>query len=104
VLEGWSGGRILERTQDGTEHVWGRINAWEPPTRLAYDWHLRRDPSEATQVEIRFLDHGDGMTLVEIQHTGWDRLGAEGRQWRDRDRGGWATLLPHYVTAVEHVH
>jgi hypothetical protein len=36
-------------------------------------------------------------TRVEIEHRGWDRLGSIGRQQRDANREGWATLLPHYV-------
>jgi hypothetical protein len=51
-------------------------------------------------VEIRFIDGGDATTQVEIEHSGWDRLGADGESWRDRNHGGWATLLPHYVAAA----
>jgi uncharacterized protein YndB with AHSA1/START domain len=37
------GGRIYERTPDGTEHDWGEVLVWEPPHRLVYLWHLRFD-------------------------------------------------------------
>jgi hypothetical protein len=37
---------------------------------------------------------------VEIEHRGWERLGADAQTWRDRNGGGWATLLPHYQAAV----
>jgi hypothetical protein len=40
-------------------------------------------------------------TRVEIEHRGWERLGAQGEEWRDRNRGGWRTLLPHYVATIE---
>jgi uncharacterized protein YndB with AHSA1/START domain len=100
VLEGRPGGRIFERRATGQEHDWGEVTIWEPPTRLGYTWHLDRDRSDATNVEIRFVARDDGATRVEIEHRGWERLGAEGVDWRDRNRGGWATLLPHYVTAV----
>lgn len=99
-LEGRPGGRIFERRASGIEHDWGEVTIWEPPTRLGYTWHLKRDRSDATDVEIRFVDRGDGSTRVEIEHRGWERLGAEGEDWRDRNRGGWATLLPHYVAAT----
>lgn len=101
VLEGRLGGRIYERTPDGTEHDWGEVVRWEPPSRLGYLWHLRRDRADATEVEIRFVDLGGSRTRVEIEHRGWERLGAGGEAWRDRNRGGWATLLPHFVEAVE---
>ena len=100
VLEGRTGGRIFERTRDGVEHEWGEVTVWEPPTRLAYLWHLRRDRADATEVEIRFVDRGDATTRVEIEHRGWERLGTDGPSWRDRNLGGWSTLLPHYEAAV----
>ena len=43
VLEPGVGGRIYERTRAGAEHDWGQVTAWEPPARLGYLWHLRRD-------------------------------------------------------------
>lgn len=100
VFEGRPGGRIFERTTGGAEHDWGEVTAWEPPARLAYLWHLRRDRADATEVEIRFVAVGDATTRVEIEHRGWERLGAEGTSWRDRNRGGWATLLPYFVAAA----
>jgi uncharacterized protein YndB with AHSA1/START domain len=99
VLEGHIGGRIFERTAAGTEHDWGEVLAWEPPHRLVYSWHLRRDRADATEVEIRFRLAGN-VTRVEIEHRNWERLGAEGRAWRDRNLGGWSTLLPHFVRAA----
>jgi hypothetical protein len=101
VLEDRVGGRIFERTPDGTEHDWGEVTVWEPPVRLGYLWHLRRDRADATDVDIRFIEQDAGTTRVEIVHTGWERLGAGGHDWRDRNRGGWETLLPHFVAAVE---
>jgi uncharacterized protein YndB with AHSA1/START domain len=100
VLEGRPGGRIFERTPEGVEHDWGEVTVWEPPTRLGYLWHLRRDRADATEVEIRFVDAGPARTRVEIEHRGWERLGAGGEEQRDRNRGGWATLLPHFVAAA----
>ncbi|HEY7524437.1 MAG TPA: SRPBCC domain-containing protein [Candidatus Limnocylindrales bacterium] len=99
VLEGRLGGRIFERTPAGEEHDWGEVTIWEPPTRLGYLWHLKRDRSDATDVEIRFIGRGAEATRVEIEHRGWERLG-DGRTWRDRNRGGWDTLLPHFVAAA----
>lgn len=101
VLEGRPGGRIFERRSSGVEHDWGAVTIWEPPSRLGYTWHLNRDRSDATDVEIRFLPRDQGTTRVEIEHSGWERLGEDRERWRDRNQGGWATLLPHYVAAVQ---
>jgi len=99
VFEGRRGGRIFERTPSGVEVDWGEITVWEPPTRLGYLWHIRTDRSDATEVEIRFVDQGDATTRVEIEHRGWERLGARGPGWRDRNLGGWNGVLPHYTAA-----
>ena len=101
VLEPRVGGRLFERTASGAEHDWGEITIWEPPHRLGYLWHLRRDRVDATDVEIRFVSKGPSATTVEIVHGGWERLGAGAREWRDRKHGGWSSLLPHYREAIE---
>jgi Domain of unknown function (DUF6817)/Activator of Hsp90 ATPase homolog 1-like protein len=99
VLEPWVGGRIFERTAGGTEHDWGEVTVWEPPRRLGYLWHLRRDRADATEVDVTFVANGSH-TRVEIEHRGWERLGAQGPEWREATRGGWATLLPHFLLAI----
>ena len=101
VLEPRLGGRIFERTPGGIEHEWGEVTIWEPPGRFGYLWHLRRDRADATEVEIRFVDAGTDTTRVEIEHRGWEALGAEAETWRDRNHGGWATSLPRFVAAAE---
>ncbi len=99
VLQSGVGGRIYERTADGAEHEWGEVTVWQPPARLAYRWYLGRDRADATDVEIRFVAQG-AATRIEIEHQGWERLGATADQWRDRNRIGWQTLLPHFVAAL----
>lgn len=100
VLEPAVGGRIFERTPDGSEIDWGEIVEWDAPHRLSYLWHIRRDRSDATDVEIRFAPLDDGTTRVDIVHTGWERLGAGGQAWRDANAGGWNGLFPHFMAAA----
>jgi hypothetical protein len=100
VLESGVGGRIYERTPDGVEYEWGEVTVWKPPTQLAYLWHLGRDRGGATEVEIRFVAQGAAATRIEIEHRGWDRLGNAAEQWRDRNRAGWQSLLPHFLAAL----
>ena len=100
VLESGVGGRIYERTADGVEHDWGVVTAWEPPERLAYLWHLGRDRSVATDVDIQFVAQGPNETRVEVEHRGWERLGEMADAWRDRNRIGWETLLPYFAAAT----
>jgi uncharacterized protein YndB with AHSA1/START domain len=101
VLQSGVGGRIYERTADGTEHDWGEVTVWQPPTRLAYLWHLGRDRADATEVEIHFRPLDTVTTRVEIEHRGWERLGATGQEWRDTNQAGWQSLLPHFKAAIE---
>jgi hypothetical protein len=51
-------------------------------------------------VEIRFVAQGAAATRIEIEHRGWDRLGNAAEQWRDRNRAGWQSLLPHFLAAL----
>jgi len=100
VFEPLVGGRIFERTPSGAEHDWGRITAWEPPARIVYECHLRVDAADATEVEIRFRASGQGRARVEIEHRGWERLGAAAAGRREGNLAGWGSLLPHFVAAV----
>jgi uncharacterized protein YndB with AHSA1/START domain len=99
VLEGRVGGRVYERTPAGVEHDWGEVTVWEPPSRLAYTWFLRAARADATDVDITFSATATG-TRIAIEHRGWERLGARAGDWRDRNRMGWASLLPHFVAAA----
>jgi hypothetical protein len=99
VLQSGVGGRIYERAADGTEHEWGEVTVWQPPTRLAYLWYLGRDRADATEVEVLFHPQGTALTRVDIEHRGWERLGDP---WRDRTQIGWQTLLPHYQKEIAH--
>jgi uncharacterized protein YndB with AHSA1/START domain len=101
VFEEHAGGRIFERTPSGDEHDWGRMTIWEPPLRLAYTWHLRSSPQEATDVEVRFVDAGEDRTRVEIEHGGWERLGAQASERREGNRSGWTSVFPHFAEAIE---
>jgi uncharacterized protein YndB with AHSA1/START domain len=106
VFEERVGGRIFERAPSGAEHEWGMVTAWEPPTRLAYTWHLRFAPEDATDVEIRFVDVGDATgdrTRVEIDHGGWDRLGDRAPERREGNRRGWESVYPRFVDAIDRI-
>jgi uncharacterized protein YndB with AHSA1/START domain len=100
TLEPRVGGRIFERTRSGDEHDWGEVIAFEPPHRLAYLWHIRRDRADATEVEINFRALSEALTRVEIEHRGWERLGDDAPAWRERNVRAWASLLPAFEAAL----
>ncbi len=101
VLEGRVGGRIYERTGQGSELEWGAVTVWRPPDQLAYRWHLGVGPDAATDVEIRFLPLDDARTKIEITHSGWERLGQLGPGLQARNQAGWESLVPHVRRAME---
>ena len=76
------------------------LSPYDPPDRLAYLWHLRRDRADATEVEIRFTSMDSGGTRIDIEHRGWERLGSAAGQWREQNRSGWETLLPHFQAVI----
>jgi hypothetical protein len=101
VLEPHEGGRIFERTTDGTEVDWGVITQWSPPRRFGYTWHIGRDAAQATDVSVTFVDLGDGTSRLDIVQTGWERLGAEGPTYREANTAGWGGLVPSFRAATE---
>jgi uncharacterized protein YndB with AHSA1/START domain len=101
MFEPHAGGRIFERAPDGTEHEWGAIVAWDPPTRLSYLWHLFFDPSEATEVQVTFRSPGAGRTIVRIEQSGWERLGEAGPPRRTRTVQVWRELSGVFRSACE---
>lgn len=73
-LEPRVGGRLFESIQSkrGTKVVeTGRVTAWEPPTRLVFEWRgVNFAPGETTEVEVLF-DPSPSGTLVTVTHRGW---------------------------------
>jgi hypothetical protein len=49
---------------------------------------------------VRFLARGDTVRVVEIEQRGWEFFGANARQWRERNRVGWDTVVPHFIAAI----
>jgi uncharacterized protein YndB with AHSA1/START domain len=76
-LEPGVGGRLFESfdTPAGTKVIeTGRVTAWEPPSRLVFDWRAANFASaERTEVEVRFEPSPSG-TLVTVEHRGWSRI------------------------------
>ncbi len=100
ALEPRLGGRIYERTSDGAEIEWGRITSWEPPHRLGYAWHIGREPDQATDVEVTFVDLGDGTSRLDIVQSGWERLGAAGPPLREANSSGWTAMAGAFAVAA----
>jgi Activator of Hsp90 ATPase homolog 1-like protein len=95
VMERRVDGRLYERTTDGVENDWGRMLVWEPPRRVAFEWHITGVP---TEVEVRFTPEGD-RTRVDLEHRGFERL-EDGAERRESYNNGWVTVLGRYAAAA----
>jgi uncharacterized protein YndB with AHSA1/START domain len=73
ALEPRAGGRVFETARDGSEHEWGRVTTWEPPSLLAFTWHPGRDASTAGEVIVRFAAIDAG-TRVTLEHRGFEKM------------------------------
>ena len=93
AIEPRLGGAIYEDGPKGRQE-WGEVTAWDPPSRLAFTWHLGR-LEQQTEVEVTFTPEG-GATRVELVHAGWDRL-EEGVEKSARYTQGWAMILERYA-------
>ena len=58
------------------------------------------DPTESTDVEVRFEPSASG-TLVTVEHGGWERVPSAGRSQVEGYSEGWAELLGFYAGAAE---
>jgi uncharacterized protein YndB with AHSA1/START domain len=100
ILEGWEGGRIIERTTTGEEHVWGTLQAWEPPHRFVSTWHPGRDAQTAQEVEVTFVSIGDA-TRVNLRHRGWENVVDDRDERMANYQEGWDFVLGRYAQASE---
>jgi uncharacterized protein YndB with AHSA1/START domain len=98
-----AGGRIVERTKEGAEHLWGTVTAWEPPDRVVFTWHPGRAPETAQEVEVTFEAVPGGGTRVTVVHGGWERYGDGAAEQRDRYVPGWEMVLGRYVASLAEV-
>ena len=92
TIEPKAGGRIYETAADGSTHDWGRVLSWSPPSGFAMTWHPGRAADPHTVVELSFAAE-DGATRVRLVHRGWETLGKDGAESRERYNGGWDMVL-----------
>ena len=78
VLEPKLGGRLFEQyehSQGPRTYEAGRITAWEPPHRLAFEWRASNfQPGEVTFVDISFTRTESGKTQLVLVHRGFAAL------------------------------
>jgi uncharacterized protein YndB with AHSA1/START domain len=94
------GGRVVELTDDGVEHRWADVIAWDPPYRFALAWHPSIDPDAATVLEVHFTALDSGGTRIELEHRAWEEYGDDdGRRIRENYQSGWDVVLQPFQAA-----
>jgi|SRR5215469_2605634 len=107
VVEPRAGGRWYEIGDDGSQCNWGKVLAWDPPSRLLLAWQIngdwKYDPSLVTEVEVRFTALADGETRVELEHRNIERFGDKVESMRTAidSEGGWTAIVKLYAEAAE---
>jgi uncharacterized protein YndB with AHSA1/START domain len=96
LIEPRVGGRFYERYRDREEFTIGYVLAWEPPERVAFTWQSPSWPVP-TQVNVRFVVEEPSITRVEVEHSGWELLGAAGQMQRDGYANGWPAVLSAFA-------
>ncbi|HKN30247.1 MAG TPA: SRPBCC family protein [Roseiarcus sp.] len=108
VLEPRVDGRWYEVGEDGSACDWGKVLAYEPPTRIVLAWQLNQDwkydASFVTELEVRFVAEGTA-TRVELEHRNLDRFGARADALRaDLDsQEGWTGALVAFAAYLDRV-
>ena len=108
------GGRWYERDVAGNLKDWGTVLAWDPPYRVTFSWHVGpghdqpdwvcdRDVAKASEVEIRFSAEGPATTLVELEHSKFERHGEGYQELRKifDGPGAWGHILELYGNKVD---
>lgn len=90
------GGEIYELSPSGRV-TWGTITAWDPPAMFASTWHPGDEAELATRLTVSFHAEGPSTTRVELEHAGWEVLGADAQKQFQGYSTGWDPVLGRYV-------
>jgi uncharacterized protein YndB with AHSA1/START domain len=101
------GGRWYEVGTEGSECDWGKVLAWEPPSRILLAWQIngewKYDASFMTELEVKFVPLGPQRTRVELEHRNLERFGDKMEAVRAsfESKQGWEGGLTLYAAATQ---
>ena len=108
VLEPKVGGRAYGIGVDGSESDWGRVLAFDRPSRIVVSWDItlqwKHEPNVAqtSEFEVRFIPDGPDRTRVELEHRHLERHGEGWEAMRDAvgSPNGWQGGLELFAAAA----
>ena len=109
VLGNMQGAWCFELGPDGFRCDWGRILKWNPPYQISFTWQItpkgvpQPDPNKASLVSVRFVERGAQETLVELEHSFFERHGSGAAEYRAEmaSEFGWPYLLELYTVVAQ---
>ncbi len=94
VVEAKKGGDVYELGEEGEVVLWGTVIEIDPPKRIACTWHPGRPPQTAQELYVTFrADRSGRETTVQLEHTGWDKLGDNALEVHSLYDQGWDTVF-----------
>lgn len=105
TIEPKAGGRWYETGEDGTTCDWGRVEVYDPPSRLLLIWSITPDwtydPALETEVEVTFTPTATG-TNVRLEHRGLEAYGDRATEMQGifSSEMGWGGLLASFAAAL----
>jgi len=98
------GGKIVETSDDGTEHLWGTITLHDPHDYLRMDFHIGLPADTASLVEVRFTPLGAERTLVVLTQSEWERFGEFAKMMYNGYPKGWIAIFDEAYKAACEAH
>jgi uncharacterized protein YndB with AHSA1/START domain len=107
VIEPRTGGRWFEIGEDGSQCNWGKVLAYEPPTRVLLAWQIggdwKYDANLLTEVEVTFTALSAFETRVDLEHRNLERFGEKASEVRGMidSPNGWSAIIKLYADVAE---
>lgn len=107
-VEPHAGGTITDIAKNGATCTWGRVLAYDPPTRFAFtwdinlQWKIETEPAKCSEVEVTFTPVSDNATRVDLVHSHLER---HGDGWQNMAQAvgspnGWTAGLQRLATTA----
>lgn len=92
-VEAKLGGKIVEISQDDTEHFWGTFKTFNPHDSVSMNFHMGMPPENASLVEVQFTALGAEQTRVQLTQSNFEAFGDMAEMMRGGYGSGWVIIF-----------